>query len=574
MLRYLVNKVEGTDAPKDNNTMSFNAPDEKPKTVRMWACDVCKKAFPDYNEACRHEEECRRVNNNNHEDDTAVHTDLTTPSGDKVSAPKIASSQTWSCDVCQKHFTEYDEACRHEESCREKERKAEQAEKASSEASKPVHHFFAKEKTTKLNSTKRPDVSQPARRSDCTSEQPGEAETKTRKRRATAKTQTEPTKKARSSANGGATGKLEKVAKQQWTKRKDCGGKAPPIADIFTSKGASQIMAEHRAAAFVAKRRADAKRERERQKRRQEQKQKLKVSLSTKSTEALIQNKPSFPTEVRFPVPSHVTTVSTMQDVKLPDSTMSWIDQHSLSEAQGRLGKTLRHQGSGKSPAEAVKDCTALRPTNDMPYTTRDPLQTALADLLVPAEIVSDGAETWRDKYTIQHVPEDVCGEQNQETARDLLRFVEEWKVERQRAHDRRAEKQRALKSEKKKGRTRKYHEEDLWSDSDDEDGGLCSVCLLTGPTASGKTSLFHAVARQSDCKLLEINTTERRGGQALKNAIEEATQSDSSLDMLKKSQIASDADPFGDTDDETEEAGNKGSSIIVILIDEGKPVY
>ena len=175
----------------------------------------------------------------------------------------------------------------------------------------------------------------------------------------------------------------------------------------------------------------------------------------------------------------------------------------------------------------------------------------------------------WCDKYSIQSVPQDVCGEGNRETAQELVAFVEDWKVERHRAHGRRAEKQQALL---KKRKARKYKDDDeLWEDSDNEESGLCSVCLLTGPTGSGKTSLVHAVARQSECVVLEINTSERRGGQALKNAIEEATQSDSSLDMLKKSKISSNVDPFQDSDDESE-ANEKGSSVNVILIDEGTP--
>lgn len=585
MLRYLTNKVEGNANASDAMSSSYKPPDvSQPKSKKVWACDVCKKTFPEYEEACRHEDECRQQQQQQQEQASSQKVKNTAKESvlvvgnesneatalNNTQAAASLSSQGWSCDVCQEQFADYDEACRHEEQCREKlkkKKKSSKAVKSSSDASKkPVHPFFAKDGASKQTSKKRAAKQRASDVDAAISDTEQETTNKTTRKRKASKKQTEPTKKSR--ATKATSAKAATTTLNQPSKRKKA--KQAPIADIFNSnKGASQLMAEHRAAEFVAKRRADAERERQRQKRRQEQKQQ-KLKESNKALENAVRNKPCIiPPEVRFPVPSHVTASEAVQDVLLSDASTLWIDQDLLSEAQGRLGKTLRHTGSDKSAAaEPEEDCTALLPTTSVkPVSSHDPLQQALSDLLVPPENVSKSTAAWCDKYSIQNVPADVCGAHNQETARELLRFVDEWKVERGRAHERRAEKQRALLKRKKK---RRYREDDLWEDSDEEDG-LRSVCLLTGPTGSGKTSLVHAVARQSECVVLEINTTERRGGAALKNAIEEATQSDSSLDMLKKNQTTANEDPLVDSEDEEEESATKGSSLIVVLIDEGE---
>ena len=154
-----------------------------------------------------------------------------------------------------------------------------------------MHPFFAKDtkKVEKKRKAKQEtitiDSSPPA--SDQDTENP-------RKRKAPKK-QTE------------ATTKKAKATKQKGTKTK----KNVPIADIFSTKGgASQILAEHRAAEFIAKRKADAERERERQRRRQENRQQ-KINESNKAMDALVRTKAMIPAQVRFPVPSHVTGAAT-----------------------------------------------------------------------------------------------------------------------------------------------------------------------------------------------------------------------------------------------------------------------
>lgn len=558
MLRYLTGKIDGTaTATATAAKMSQDAFTETPvratkaRTVRMWACDVCKETFPDYDEACRHEDQCRiekevRVQQQqvvvvtqSNASRAAIHIDS------KVESTKSAV-QEWRCDVCQKQFSDYDKACQHEKYCHQRKVEAK-------EPPKPVHPFFARE-----------NRKQSATEAIISIDSSPEPLQQTSRKRNMPKQQSEPAKRTRPALKPEPP---TAVPKKQPPKK----NQPAPLASIFTGAAATQILAEHRAAEFAAKRRVEAERERERQRRRQASAQdKLKASTlkSVESSNPII-SKLRHPPAVRFPVPSHVGAVEP-SDLLLADSSTSRADRSVLTKAQECLGKTPRHAGSEK--LEQPNDCSVFLPTDDKPLVEMDPLQVALANLLIPPEEAADGTLAWCDKYTIQKVPEDVCGKGNRETAKELVSFVDEWKVERQRAHERRAEKQRALlKSKKKNGR--KYRDaDDLWNETDDEDGGLCCVFLLTGPTGSGKTSLVHAIARQSNCVVLEINTTERRGGQALKNAIEEATQSDSSLDMLKKNQITFNADPFEDSDDEIE-ATTKGSSVIIILIDEGKCV-
>lgn len=46
--------------PTDKDVSEYKTPNVKPKTMKlMWACDVCQEIFPDFDQACRHEENCR-----------------------------------------------------------------------------------------------------------------------------------------------------------------------------------------------------------------------------------------------------------------------------------------------------------------------------------------------------------------------------------------------------------------------------------------------------------------------------------------------------------------------------------
>ena len=156
----------------------------------------------------------------------------------------------------------------------------------------------------------------------------------------------------------------------------------------------------------------------------------------------------------------------------------------------------------------------------------------------------------------------------------ELFNFVEGWKKERHRANQRTEERQRRLaarnKSTKSKRNKRKTKdtEEELWG-SENESSSLVSLFVLTGPVSSGKTSLVHAIGVKSECQVLEINTSDKRGGAALKQMLEEATVSHSSLDLLKQKQRKSlFAEQLVDSD-ESDSDVEEGANLAIVLIDE-----
>lgn len=140
----------------------------------------------------------------------------------------------------------------------------------------------------------------------------------------------------------------------------------------------------------------------------------------------------------------------------------------------------------------------------------------------------------------------------NQAAHDQLQDFIERFMVERQLAEERMAERQRRMKgaslskSHKKTatGYRNKKHADDedfLWDDDDldeedDEKWHQSSMCVLTGPVGSGKSALVHRVAQQLGCrKVLELHTGMKRSAASIRRNIEEATQSHSTLEMLRK---------------------------------------
>jgi hypothetical protein len=192
------------------------------------------------------------------------------------------------------------------------------------------------------------------------------------------------------------------------------------------------------------------------------------------------------------------------------------------------------------------------------------------------AESSASAGQLWVDKYAMRQIPDDVIGEDNKEASKKLIEFVEEWKVRRYKAMQSMGKVKRKNKRRKKKKKSSSYH----GYDSDDsflDDGGLENVFLISGPSGSGKTRMVHAVAEQCECVVIEINTAEQRSGQALKRAVQETTQSHSSLAMSKRKGglfdnnaddlCDSDSDSYASDSDESKEDGH---SLTIILIDEG----
>jgi hypothetical protein len=193
-------------------------------------------------------------------------------------------------------------------------------------------------------------------------------------------------------------------------------------------------------------------------------------------------------------------------------------------------------------------------------------------------ESLESASQLWVDKYTMRQIPRDVIGQVNKEASKKLVDFVEEWKVRRHKAMQSMGQVKRKKNRRKKKKKGNGYDSDDSFLD----DGGLENVFLVSGPTGSGKTRLVHAVAEQCECVVIEINTAEQRSGQALKRAVQETTQSHSSLAMSKRKQGATgffdndtgdlvDSESDSCSSDSDDEGKEDGHSLTIILIDEGK---
>ena len=95
MLRYLTDKMNdsGAASSTDRGLSAYETPSVKPKFMRMWACDVCQAKFPDYEEACRHEETCRanQEGNATTADPNAIATKL--QSHESSTSPVVSASR-------------------------------------------------------------------------------------------------------------------------------------------------------------------------------------------------------------------------------------------------------------------------------------------------------------------------------------------------------------------------------------------------------------------------------------------------------------------------------------------------
>lgn len=365
---------------------------------------------------------------------------------------------------------------------------------------------------------------------------------------------------------------------------------------------------------------------------------------------------PAFPLAPRFPTPTHLiggddSTMTVFRPVygkkggkgrnddcpTVPGSGCVFVSAGQVDVAANSLITSAHHHQGGANKGVGSGDCANQRQgkpdlsSNELPLTCTanrvlpactspttimqavvhpdEDLARTIALVMSPPPVsTGDDAEPsnelWSSKYSICHVPGDVCGDSNKESAKELMAFICEWKAHRADFVKKMEEKHKLLGSQKRRktkkgGSGRSYYEDDLWCDTDDEDLGLCNIFLLNGPHGTGKSALVHAAARQTGCVLLEINTTEKRGGPALKRAIEECTQSHSSLALLKRggsatalgavgavSESTCSADPgdlCGEADgddgdftynDEDDEDNVDRGRLAIILIDEGMLIY
>ncbi|KAL7552235.1 hypothetical protein ACHAWF_015467 [Thalassiosira exigua] len=397
------------------------------------------------------------------------------------------------------------------------------------------------------------------------------------------------------------------------------------------------LLAEHAAADFFAKRRQKVAEERERRRRREEERLVREATngpsgsdnrraagvVSATLPDGVPRTQPAddgLLSAPRFPRPSHVLVDNDedYDDVEAPSNA--------LKSARETLRKTARHphlapdfsQGVSTSSStdagvkslgflQAAEQKAAGQDSGEVAdllswvFGLREDVCRKMRDDLVDSDDDDDDGwdenneekssgtgQLWADKHALRRIPEDILGADNQDAAGKLLSFVEEWKARRHKSVQ--------IMGRAKKKKRRKRRSSSHGYDSDDsfldggENGGLESLFLITGPSGTGKTQLVHAAAEQMDCAVIEINSSEARGGAALKRAIQETTRSHSSLAVTRKKanglfgkgsgadnegeEDSEESDEDGDSCSESEsdeESVKESHSLTIILIDEGK---
>ncbi len=304
-----------------------------------------------------------------------------------------------------------------------------------------------------------------------------------------------------------------------------------------------------------------------------------------------------YPPAARFPCPSHVVPCESDESLEMD------VDENSSSLR--RLRETLRYQDMKPVTSSSIVTTDNISShSHDIVISAGDEMMvgdetfrllSSVFDLSAKNEeqqnqYGDDKYHLWVDKYTITNIPDDVLGTHNKEASNKLLSFIEEWKVRR---HKSVQDMGRVKSKGKRRGKKKKSHGYDSDDSFLDDEGGLENIFLITGPTGSGKSRIVHAVAEQSECVVIEINSSEQRSGVALKRAIQETTQSHSNLAMSRKRQGLGKGDndffgnnanagTFADELDEDsdrwyessdEESVKESHSLAVIMIDEGETI-
>jgi DNA polymerase III delta prime subunit len=304
----------------------------------------------------------------------------------------------------------------------------------------------------------------------------------------------------------------------------------------------------------------------------------------------------------RFPIPNHL--VPTMIEPQHVDDCALSITTLSLPT---RLPTNFASSVSKENDVQVW-----LTDLPDSPMFERDVLLArAIAECMTPlsASSVSSSSTSsprrdWVERYYNQGV-DNIVPSSVQEA---LKSFIERFKIERRQAnartkerHDRKKGLRQQLKTiKKRKAAAYDSDDDDGWfdDDDDDDDSKTTTLCLITGPTGSGKSSLVYRVAAQLECQsVLELHPGELRSGAQVRKLLEEATQSHSTKDMIQE-RIAANAfakrkeeqqqhqtlvDTSSDDDSTAVEenatsttrySNKKGAAVTIILLDEVDTVF
>ena len=582
-------------------------PSKRKKVVESWLCDVCKTArFDTFDEACRHEEICLKEKEAA-ETKAKSEQEAAAAATAKPVHPFFAGSSKQ-----RKQNEKATKSCSkdkaNDSNSKRRQRNADSSKDDAYKKTKKTKKEVATSQTTLTAANNHKKVLQ-----DRVLDKPFSCSNKTANTKGKTiidlnvpsskeingnpSVQTKPQKKRKknvannSSCNEDKDEPVEIVKVKPAAAKKTSKPKMPmaPLASIF-QKGSKPVdekafMAEQRAAELQAKRRMEREKDRERQRKRQEtffQKrtavdshQRVKSQLNHSNNNKAKHSCP------QFPVPNHVLGDKT-ETILIPERPRVYVTDHQLAETRKNLQTMLPY------PSEKVNLQFASEGVSDWKFNSSDSswipkddysdlIQHQLARVLcAPTSTKNENSQhrLWVDKYVLD--VNNVCGGDSQQASKELIEFVQEWMVHRQQANERMAERQKSLQKKKLASKKVVYKDDDEYLFSDEEGSELPSVCLVQGPVGSCKSSLVHAVAKHCGCQVLELNTSDKRGSTDLRKALEEATQSQSSLDMLKKREASLsvkqqlvDSDSEGDEGDEN--GKNKGTSLTVILIDEGE---
>ena len=404
------------------------------------------------------------------------------------------------------------------------------------------------------------------------------------------------------------------------------------VAAIFQNqRSAKQILAEQRRVELAASREAERKREQERNAKRAA----LFAARESDASRMAFHNNnnkngnsPMLPVAPRFPVPNHVLGAPDRDSNTETLCGDSILPEHHPFRSQPLVSSSTipkTRSSTACKPTSWLSSPSALD-TFDVNTSTFTSIQRALFETFSILPPKDTSGRNKRNTINIDHEnsgmlwsdtfgrmdKDNIVGAKAKQVFCQLVECIDHWRVARNESLERTAERHRKLaaarargkpmrkpkkKTKKRPRRAYDYYEDDDWLVGDDDDdefpSAMAPLCLLTGPPSSGKTSIVHAVARLcGNCKVLEINTSRARSGTALKHAIEEATQSNSSLEMLqnktKQNSIEGSKQFFAsrngsrksskrvleDSDSEADDSGDeetakKKSSVTIVLIDE-----
>ena len=295
------------------------------------------------------------------------------------------------------------------------------------------------------------------------------------------------------------------------------------------------------------------------------------------------------PSAPKFPVPNHIMKGGVDQDNSITSATATTTETscilptiHPFRSSMSTSITTITTTTSNNSVARSSSSTWRLSSPSSLDIgtttaytvTQRVMLDTFLIPAVVDSSITTKAASStsailWNEKYGMDQ--NGIVGTSANTIFQQLVECIDQWRMSRKESVERMAERHRKLQAKhrravargdgrysidgkkvkrkgkkkgnnkttttntftKKKKRKYEYHDDDDWLVDDEYDENknqISNLYLLTGPPSSGKTSMVHHVAKHcGNCKVLEINTSQIRSGAALKNAIEEATQSYSS---------------------------------------------